>query len=187
MLKKQHLKGVLNYDALLLPPIFLISFCCLFFFFKKKISPPNCPSGESNIFSWPFDSFHCFNQSWKRTIWPSCGCQRCAILRLGILTDQKLIISSSLSASKHGVFHVILVKWLSQPVELARYYILTIKALKLGQELLYFLCRVAKLLCRRRLKNLQTVLEHGHQLILGQQPRTEPVTRNVMQLESQYT
>lgn len=106
MLKKQHLKGVLNYDALLLPLIF-ISFCCLFFL---KVSVPNSPSGESNIFSCPFDSFHCFNQSWKRTIWPNCDCPRCAILRLGILTDQKLIISSSFSASKRGVFHVILVK-----------------------------------------------------------------------------
>lgn len=32
MLKKKHPKGVLNYDALLLSPIFLISFCCHFFF-----------------------------------------------------------------------------------------------------------------------------------------------------------
>lgn len=37
MLKKQHLKGVLNYDALLLP-LFYFSLLPIFFFFKGKSS-----------------------------------------------------------------------------------------------------------------------------------------------------
>lgn len=176
-LRKKHLKGVINYDDLLLSLIILIIFLLLPFYFFK-ISPPNYPSGK-RLFSRLFDAFHCLNQDWKRTSWPVCDWQDVIFSGL-VYWHHELLYPFIFNVSECGVFQVILVKWLWQPVELARYYILTIKTLKLSQELLYSLCCAAKFLFRRGLKNVETFLKYGYQFILCQHPRTESVTGDVI-------
>lgn len=69
MLKKKHLKRVLNYKALLLSLIFFLFVA--FLFLKGKSSKLSI--WGKNFFSCPFDDFHCLSQICKRTICLICG------------------------------------------------------------------------------------------------------------------
>lgn len=66
MLKKKYLKGVLNYDALLISST-VIFLSLPHLLFKGKSSKLSICTKNVSIFH-PFDVFHCLNQSWKITI-----------------------------------------------------------------------------------------------------------------------